>query len=139
MAGAISLRVITPENILVDTPADSVRFPGLDGSIGVRPRHAPMVAALDAGSLSWAGPDGPGEMFVAGGFAEVRNNTLRIVTQAGELVGDIDVERAEASAKRARERLRVTGTAAKAGELDSLRAQAALRRALQRMRIAQAR
>jgi F-type H+-transporting ATPase subunit epsilon len=78
-------------------------------------------------------------MFVAGGFAEVRNNTLRIVTQAGELVGDIDVERAEASAKRARERLRVTGTAAKAGELDSLRAQAALRRALQRMRMAQTR
>ncbi|MAE45833.1 MAG: ATP synthase F1 subunit epsilon [Planctomycetes bacterium] len=139
MADAISLRVITPDSILIDAPADSVRFPGLDGSIGVLPRHAHMVAALDAGPLSWDGPDGKGEMFVAGGFAEVRANTLRVVTQSGELVSDIDVERAEASAERARERLRVGGTASKAGELDSLRAQAALRRALQRMRMAQRR
>lgn len=139
MAAAISLRVITPDSILVDAPADSVRFPGLDGSIGVLSRHAPMVAALDAGPLSWNGPDGPGELFVAGGFAEVRDNTLRIVTQAGELVSDIDVQRAEAAAERARERLRIRGTAAKAGELDSLRAQASLRRALQRLRMAQGR
>lgn len=139
MADAISLRVITPNSILIDAPADSVRFPGLDGSIGVLPRHAHMVAALDAGPLSWSGPDGDGELFVAGGFAEVRDNTLRIVTQAGELVSEIDVQRAEDSAKRARNRLRAGDSTLKAGELDTLRAHAALRRALQRLRMAQSR
>ena len=46
------------------------------------------------------------ELFVAGGFAEVRQNTLRVVTEASERPTEIDVERAEQAAERARERLR---------------------------------
>lgn len=139
MAGAITIRVITPERVLVDSSADRVRFPGYDGSIGVLPRHAHMVSAVDAGELTWDGPDGRGTMFVAGGFAEVRANTLRIVTQAGELASDIDVDRAKAAADRARERLSLTGTVLKREELDDLRAQASLRRATMRLRVAQGR
>ena len=45
MAGQLTLRVITPEKVAVDTTADSLRFPAIDGLMGVLPKHAAMIAA----------------------------------------------------------------------------------------------
>jgi F-type H+-transporting ATPase subunit epsilon len=130
----LTLRVITPERIALDKPVDAVRIPGVDGSIGILPRHAHMVAALDVGALRWREAGREQSMFVAGGFAEVRENTVRVVTQAGELPGEIDEQRAEEAEKRARERLAQARHAG--GEpLDVLRAEAALRRALVRLQV----
>lgn len=134
MVGTLTLRVITPERIALDRSVASVRLPGLDGSIGVLPRHAPMIAALDAGLLRFrATPGGPEEvLFVAGGFAEVRDDTLRVVSEAGEKPEDIDEARAREAEKRARERIAVQR--AEGEPLDLLRAEASLRRALMRLR-----
>lgn len=133
MVGTLTLRVITPERVALDRSVASVRLPGLDGSIGVLPRHAPMIAALDTGLLRFrATPGGPEEvLFVSGGFAEVRGDTLRVVSEAGEKPEEIDVERAREAEERARERIaeqRVDGQ-----PIDMLRAEAALRRALMRL------
>ena len=84
MAESITLRIITPERIAVDTSVSAVRVPALDGAIGILARHAPMVAALDSGRLSWTAEGRSQDMFVAGGFAEVRSDTVRVVTQASE-------------------------------------------------------
>jgi len=134
MADSMTLRVLTPERIVLDTSAASVRFPGVDGSIGVLPRHAPMVAALDAGELYYRHEGKEEHFFVSGGFAEVRQNTVRIVTDACERPTEIDVERAIKAGERARERLR-TGKVDGADGLDVVRAEAALRRSLQRQLI----
>lgn len=140
MSGSLTLRVITPDRILVDTTVSEVKFPALDGSMGILPRHATMVAALDAGALSWTplgeGAGEQGQMFVSGGFAEVRRNTVRIVTEASEPASEIDVERAERSAERARTRLRGGGGEISLLEFDQLRAEGALRRALMRKLVA---
>ncbi len=131
----LTLRVITPQRITLDVQADAVRLPGVDGSIGVLPRHAPMVAALDAGELSWrTGTKGSPEsaLFVSGGFAEVRDGTVRVVTEAGEPVGAIDVERARAAEQRARERI---ASSRRDKEIDVLRAEGALHRALMRLQV----
>ena len=50
MAG-LTLRIITPERVVLDEAVDSVRVPASDGSMGVFPKHAGMVTALDAGEL----------------------------------------------------------------------------------------
>ena len=137
MAEELTLRVITPEKVLVDTGASSVRVPATDGSMGIFPRHAGMVAALDPGQLTYRVGSETHDLFVAGGFAEVRDNTLRILTPAGEPPTDIDVERAREAEKRARERLkpRRTGVTAEEAEIDLVRAQASLRRSLMRQKI----
>jgi len=126
----LTLRVITPDRIAIDEQADAVRLPGLDGSIGILPRHAHMVAALDAGELIYRTGTKEETLFVAGGFAEVRDGTVRVVSQAGELPTEIDEERAKAAEQRARERL---STLKQAEPVDVLRAQASLRRALTRL------
>lgn len=134
MAGTLTLRIITPERIVVDEPVESVRVPALDGSIGILPRHAAMVAALQPGVLRYRGASGEKVMFVSDGFAEVRQNVLRVVSEAGEGAGQIDEQRARAAEQRARERLAKRGSDG-AGQIDVLRAEAALRRALMRLQV----
>lgn len=134
----LQLRVITPEKIAVDTAVESVRLPLLDGSAGVLPRHAPMIAALDIGRLHFRTPGGPEQaLFVAGGFAEVRGDVVRIVTQAGERPEEIDEARAMEAEKRARERLDSRLASKTTDPIDVLRAEAALKRALFRLRTKQ--
>jgi len=132
MADSITLRVITPQKIALDTSVSAAVVPGLDGKIGILPRHAPMVAALAPGELAYTRDGVREHLFVGGGFAEVRQNTLRLVTEASERPGEIDVQRAEEAAERARERLR-TRQVGGPDAYDALRAEAALRRALMRL------
>jgi len=135
MAGNLTLRVITPEKIILDETVDAIRIPGSDGAIGILPRHASMVAALDSGELRFTQGGRDTSLFVGPGFAEVRGATVRVVTDVSEPASDIDVERAKASADRAKERMR-TRAADSPEAYDALRAEAALRRAIQRLRVA---
>lgn len=128
----LTLRVITPARIALDEQVESVRLDAIDGSLGVLPRHAPMVAALDLGLVRYKIGGRERVLFCAGGFAEMQGDTLRVVTQASERPEDIDEARVQASEKRARERLdagRSTGDE----PVDILRAEASLRRALLRL------
>ena len=137
MAGELTLRVITPQSIVLDETVGSVVVPALDGLMGILPRHAPMVAALDVGLLTCKKDGREQTLFVSGGFAEVRGGTVRVVSEAGELPEEIDEERARLAEERARKRLdegRRGGH--EAVQIDILRAQAALRRALARRRAA---
>lgn len=128
----LTLRVITPDRIALDQQVGSVTVPGVDGQIGILPRHAPMIAVLDTGVLRYQSGGKQSALFVSGGFAEVRGETLRVVTEAGERPEEIDEARAKEAEKRARERL--AGGKATTGEpIDLLRAEAALRRALMRL------
>jgi F-type H+-transporting ATPase subunit epsilon len=140
MAGQLTLRIIAPDRIVLDEQVDSVRLPGADGSFGVLPRHAPLVAALVAGVLRYRQGDAERLLFVSDGFCEVRANVVRIVAEAGEKPSEIDEERAREAEQRARERLAryreqrgrpMTGQEA----IDLLRAEDALRRALKRQEV----
>ena len=133
MAGTLTLRVITPDKIALDTAVGSVVIPGVDGQIGILPKHASMVAALDAGILRYTDGGSTRTLFVSGGFCEVRGATVRVVTEAGEKPADIDVERAKAAEQRARERIAARREDTKT-PVDLVRAEAALKRALLRLR-----
>ncbi len=130
----LTLRVITPDAIVLDTEVESVRVPGVDGSIGILPRHAHMVAALDVGLVRYRQRGQESLVFVSGGFAEVRSNTVRVVCEAGERPEEIDEERARAAEARARARLDEGRAGASKDQIDLLRAELALRRALIRLR-----
>jgi F-type H+-transporting ATPase subunit epsilon len=137
MSKELTLRIITPERVVLDTTAESVRVPAIDGSMGIFPRHAGMVAALDAGVLSYKEGGREERLFISGGFAEVRSNTVRVLTSAGEAPSEIDLERAKVAEARARERLkpRRSGLTAEEATIDIARAQASLQRAIQRLKV----
>lgn len=133
MSDALTLRVITPDRVVLDTTASSIRLPALDGSMGILSRHAPMVAALSIGELVYRHEGREEHLFVSGGFAEVRDNTVRVVSEAGERPADIDEERARAAEARARGRLDEGRGSDE--QVDLLRAELALRRAQTRLRV----
>ncbi|QDU84860.1 ATP synthase epsilon chain [Planctomycetes bacterium Pla163] len=134
MAATLTLRVITPESVALDEQVQSVRLPGLDGSLGILPRHAHMIAGLETGILLYTDASGRRKpLFVNGGFAEVQGGTVRVITRAGELAEEIDEERARAAEKRARERLDAVRRD-NLSDADVLKAELAMRRAIMRLR-----
>lgn len=133
LAAELHLRIVTPLRTVVDRQVKSVQFTGVDGSYGILPNHAPLLTATAPGIVTIEGVDGKKEeLLVTDGFAEMRENTLTLVCDAGERAGEIDVERAREAERRARER--IAGAVEKGVDLP--RAQEALRRATLRQLLA---
>jgi F-type H+-transporting ATPase subunit epsilon len=71
--------VISPEAILYEGTTDSVVAPAFDGEVGILTGHAPMMTLLGKGVLRLGAG---GQRFnVDGGFLQVVDNTVRVVTE----------------------------------------------------------
>ena len=64
--------------------ADSVVAPAFDGEVGILAGHAPMVTLLGRGELRVSGSAGARRFTVSGGFLQVADNTVRVVTDQAE-------------------------------------------------------
>ena len=81
MAGAISLRVLTQEGVLLEDEAVSVVAPGGLGYLGILRHHAPLVTTLTPGKLTWKRPGGERRTARVGyGLLEVVRNRITILT-----------------------------------------------------------
>jgi F-type H+-transporting ATPase subunit epsilon len=72
--------VVTPERALVDAPADFVVLPMFDGELGVLPGRAALIGRLGYGELRIRRGEHTDRFFVDGGFAQVRANTVTVLT-----------------------------------------------------------
>lgn len=72
--------VVTPETTVLDETADFVAIPGYDGELGVMANRAPLVARLAPGELRLTTRGVSKRLFVDGGFAQVRDNVVTILT-----------------------------------------------------------
>ena len=125
----LKLEVITPERVALQDESTSVIVPGVDGELGIWPNHAPLLAGLKPGVISYKTASGTEKLVVSGGFVEVANNTISVIAPAAENSTEIDFTRAEEAKKRALERI------AKKEGIDMARAQAALARANARLSV----
>ena len=73
--------VISPDAAIFDGEADALTAPAYDGSIGVLPRHAPMMTLLGAGELSVRQGDRTRRFQVRGGFLQVVHDVVRVVAE----------------------------------------------------------
>ena len=76
----LKVSVISPEAVLFEGEADSVVAPAYDGEVGVLTGHAPLMALLGQGQLRLGGASGR-RFTVSGGFMQVLNNQVRVVTE----------------------------------------------------------
>jgi F-type H+-transporting ATPase subunit epsilon len=95
MAETITFEVATPERLVISESVDEVVLPSVDGSMGVLPGHAPLMALLDIGEMSYRVGGSTHFVAVSGGFAEVLRNRVRVLAQTAERAEEIDLERAE--------------------------------------------
>lgn len=126
----IQLEIVTPERLLLSEPVDEVILPSVEGSMGVRPGHAPLMARLDIGELAYNVGGRWRYMALSGGYAEVLRDAVRVLAETCEPAEEIDIARA----RRAKERAEALLEAQRDG-VDFSRAEASLRRALVRTQV----
>ncbi|TWT49703.1 ATP synthase epsilon chain, sodium ion specific [Rubripirellula amarantea] len=100
---AIRCIVVTPERTELDREADYVSLPMNDGELGVLKGRAPMIGRLGYGVLRLNTAAGPEKYYVDGGFAQVEDNEISILT--GKLIPAdlINGDEARAALETARE------------------------------------
>lgn len=79
--GKVRIMIVTPERAVLDEAADFVVLPMFDGELGVLPKRAPLVGRLGPGEIRIKnGETVTGRYFIEGGFAQVRSDTVTVLT-----------------------------------------------------------
>jgi F-type H+-transporting ATPase subunit epsilon len=135
MPGTFHVELVTPQRTVFSGEVTAVTVPGVEGPFQVLVNHAPIVSALEVGDIRILDTSNHEMHFAtAGGFAEMRKNSMTIIADSAEPVDDIDMPRAERARDRAEQRIR-EGRADRHAGIDMMRAEAALARAINRIKV----
>lgn len=130
----LQLEVVAPDHQALSVEAKSVVVRTPEGEIGFLPNHAALIAALTPEIVRYVDKDNKnGYIFIGGGFVEVDNNHVIVLTPSAETADQIDFDRAERAKQRAEERL----AKKREGNVDAARAEAALYRSIERLKMKQ--
>jgi F-type H+-transporting ATPase subunit epsilon len=127
----LNLEIVTPEKHLFSGAVESVTVPSKTGYMGILPGHAPLLAELGIGEISFTSGGQTEYLFCSWGFLEVLPDRVVLLAQMAELASDIDIKRAEESKARAEKLL-----SSKDPKVDFQRAELALIRAIARLNAA---
>lgn len=129
MGDMLKAEIITPTFHYELGEVKYLRLPGFTGLFGVQKNHASSLISLDVGEVKVL-KNGQTEYWAtSGGILDLRSNSAQLLLETVEKYNDIDLERAKASEKRARERLHNKTT-------NQTRAKISLTKALNRLKVA---
>lgn len=92
--GKLTVRIITPERIVLDGPADSLVATAYDGQFGILPGHAPLMVVLGIGEFRIRQGDRLEWFAIGEGFLHVLDDVVTVLTPFAESAREIDVEQA---------------------------------------------
>ena len=131
-AATFELEIATPERLLIRERVEEAQIPASNGYLGILPEHAPLLAELGAGALTYKSEGRLRSLAVAGGWVEVLPHHTRVLAITAERADEIDARRAQESLRRAQERLEHPSAG-----IDIARALNALKRAQARLAAAE--
>jgi F-type H+-transporting ATPase subunit epsilon len=131
----MQVELVTAEERKVSGEADFVKAPGIDGELGILPRHIALMTPLRAGEVLVRNDGNDEYLFVAGGFLQVLPDKVVILADAAERAEEIDEARAEEARRRAQEALQRKDISPD----EAAALAAALERAMFRIRVAELR
>ncbi|MBV8816890.1 MAG: ATP synthase F1 subunit epsilon [Acidobacteriaceae bacterium] len=106
MADTFTIEIATPERLLFRDEATEAQIPAKDGYLGVLPGHAPLLSLLGVGVLTFSNQQGQRHvMAIRGGFLEILDNCVRVLTDRAQLDKEVDVAQAEKDLKTAQDAL----------------------------------
>jgi F-type H+-transporting ATPase subunit epsilon len=105
MAHTINVDVVSAEEQIFSGEAEFVILPGVDGELGVYPRHTPLFTQIKPGAVRIKMPDSTEEVlvFVQGGFLEVQPHKVTVLADTAIRAHDLDEVKALEAKKRAEE------------------------------------
>ncbi len=96
MADTFWIEIATPERMLAREQAVRAQIPAKDGFIGVLPGHAALVSEMGIGALTFVtAEDHRFSIAVKGGFLEILNDNVRVLTDEAQQGKEIDTPQAE--------------------------------------------
>ncbi len=129
MAHTIHVDVVSAEEQIYSGEAEFVVLPGIEGELGVYPRHTPLFTEIRPGAVRIK-PAGGGEeefVFVQGGFLEVQPSKVTVLADTAIRAHDLDEAKALEAKRSAEEAMRnkdsAGGLAAAQAELAAAMAQ----------------
>jgi F-type H+-transporting ATPase subunit epsilon len=127
----LSLEVVTPDRAILREQVNEVVLPGSEGSFGVLPGHAPLLATLQVGEMWYRKGQEVRYLMLAFGFVEVLPDKVTVLAHVAEKAEEIDLTRAEAAKTRAEQRIASPQT-----DMDFERARIAMMKSLVRLQVA---
>jgi F-type H+-transporting ATPase subunit epsilon len=106
--GRVECVVVTPERTLFDELVEFVVLPLYDGELGVLAGHSPLIGRLGYGELRTRKGSETHHYFVDGGFAQVRDDVVTVLTNRAITAAAIDPSAAAQELERAQARVAVT-------------------------------
>ena len=122
------LKVVTPDKLFFEGEIDMLVARTIEGDVGILLNHSPLVTILDIGRLVIKNGDERKVAACAGGYIDVRNNNITVVSDACEWEDEIDINRAERAKERASKKLEDKDT-------DTFKAELELKKAINRINI----
>ena len=101
----MKLSIVTPDSLVFAGTVDSVVLPGVDGQLGVLPKHACLVTMLQPGELAYRHEGNEHFLVVGDGFIEVTQENVIVLTDMALGEAEIDEKQAEDAIARAKEKL----------------------------------
>lgn len=95
MAGTLTCLVVTPESTALEAQADFVALPLYDGEIGIAPGHSPLIGRLGYGEMRLKSGGKETHYYVDGGFVQVADNVVSILTSRAIPANKVDAAAAE--------------------------------------------
>ena len=105
MAHTITVDVVSAEEQIFSGEAEFVVLPGVDGELGVYPRHTPLFTQIKPGAVRIKQPGVAEEVlvFVQGGFLEVQPHKVTVLADTAIRAHDLDEVKALEAKKKAEE------------------------------------
>jgi F-type H+-transporting ATPase subunit epsilon len=121
----LDVEIVTPEGSVLQDRARMIVVPGAEGELGGLLRHAPLIAALDAGEtrVRLASDETEFQRFATGpGYFKVQGDSAVVLVDSAVPVASIDVDAAERARDEARAAIEeLSGDDEQAGRLRSAR------------------
>ncbi|MGN0811589.1 MAG: ATP synthase F1 subunit epsilon [Akkermansia muciniphila] len=100
-------KIITPLRTALEAEVLGVKLPGTDGEMEVMPGHTGIITSVANGELVYRPASGePVSLFVGGGFLQVENDNVLLVTDTAVSAGEIDTDSVSEAVERAQKALR---------------------------------
>ncbi|MDR1530213.1 MAG: F0F1 ATP synthase subunit epsilon [Burkholderiales bacterium] len=105
MKSTLRVDVVSAEELIFSGEAEFVALPGVEGELGILPRHTPLLTQVKPGAVRIKLPNQEQEevIFVQGGFLEVQPRFVTVLADTAIRAKDLDEKAAQEAQRRAEE------------------------------------
>lgn len=96
--------VVTPEETALEQTASFIVLPLFDGEIGIGPGHSPLIGRLGFGEMRLNDGNNVSRYYVDGGFVQVADNTVSVLTGRAIPAGEVNVDAARKQLEQAKQK-----------------------------------